>query len=85
MNKTADTISAQRLRRAKKKLKEARGRAARAERSVAYWTRLIADLHYETVLAVQLPLLSVPDLNQVEPPPLPHGRTKVPNPPKNNT
>lgn len=52
-----------RIRYASKKLRDARGRLARAERSVVYWTRLLNDLKYESIRAVQLPLLSAPEVS----------------------
>lgn len=47
-----------RLRHAAKKLREARRRLARAERSIAFWTRALNDIKYETTRAVQLPLIA---------------------------
>lgn len=46
----------QRMRYAERKLKEARQRLARAERSIVYWSRIIADLRHERTRAVQPPL-----------------------------
>ena len=44
------------MRHAERNLKEARQRMARTERTIAYWSRIIADLKYETTRAVQPPL-----------------------------
>jgi hypothetical protein len=46
----------QRMRYAERKLKEAKRRLARAERSIVYWSRIIADLKHERTRAVQPPL-----------------------------
>jgi hypothetical protein len=44
------------MRKAEGKLKEARRRLARAERSILYWSRMLADLRYEQTRAIQPPL-----------------------------
>jgi len=44
------------MRYAERKLKEAQRRLARANRSVVYWSRIIADLRHERTRAVQPPL-----------------------------
>jgi hypothetical protein len=44
------------MRHAERKLKEAQQRMARTERSIAYWSRILADLKYERTRAVQPPL-----------------------------
>jgi hypothetical protein len=54
----AERTRKKRLRHATRKLRDARRRLARAERSVAYWTRKLNDLKYESVRAIQLPLIS---------------------------
>jgi len=41
---------------AERKLKKAQQRLARAERSIAYWSRILADLKYERTRAIQPPL-----------------------------
>jgi hypothetical protein len=46
-------IRRRRLRYAERKLREARLRLARTERSILYWSRKLADLKYETTCAVQ--------------------------------
>jgi hypothetical protein len=46
----------QRMRTAERKLKEAQQRLARTERSIAYWSRILADLRYRQTRAVQPPL-----------------------------
>jgi hypothetical protein len=45
-----------RMRYAERKLREAQGRLARTERSVRYWSRILADLKHERIRAVQPPL-----------------------------
>jgi len=42
-----------RIRAAERKLREAQSRLARTERSVRYWTRILADLKHERTRAVQ--------------------------------
>jgi hypothetical protein len=44
------------LRYAERKLKEAQQQLARTERSVLYWSRIVADLGHERTRAVQPPL-----------------------------
>jgi hypothetical protein len=44
------------MRLAERKLKEAQQRRARTERSVVYWSRILADLKHERTRAVQPPL-----------------------------
>jgi len=51
-----DRVRRQRMRHAERKLKEAQQRMARTERSIAYWSRILADLKYERTRAVQPPL-----------------------------
>jgi hypothetical protein len=46
----------QRMRNAERKLKEAKRRLALAERSIVYWSRILADLKHERTRAVQPPL-----------------------------
>jgi len=55
-NPQIDRVQRRRMRNAERKLKEARQRQARAERSVVYWSRILADLKYERTRAVQPPL-----------------------------
>ena len=45
-----------RTRYAERKLKDAQQRLARANRSIVYWSRVVADLRHERVRAVQPPL-----------------------------
>ncbi|MGA2833774.1 MAG: hypothetical protein ABSE55_11960 [Terracidiphilus sp.] len=45
-----------RMRYAESKLKAARQRLARAERSIVYWSRIFADIKHERTRAVQPPL-----------------------------
>lgn len=47
---------ARRMRYAERKLREAQQRLARTERSVLYWSRMVADLKHERTRAVQPPL-----------------------------
>jgi capsule polysaccharide export protein KpsE/RkpR len=51
-----DRARRQRLRYAERKLKEARQRLARAERSILYWSRILADIRHERTRAIQPPL-----------------------------
>jgi hypothetical protein len=44
------------LRRAEGKLRDAKIRLARNERSIVYWSRKVADLRHERIRAVQPPL-----------------------------
>jgi hypothetical protein len=45
-----------RMRLAERKLKEAQQRLSRTERSIVYWTRILADLKHQRTRAVQPPL-----------------------------
>jgi hypothetical protein len=49
-------IQRRRMRYAERKLREAQLRLARTERSILYWSRILADLRYERTRAVQSPL-----------------------------
>jgi hypothetical protein len=51
-----DRIRRRRMRHAERKLKEAQQRLARTERSIVYWSRMVADLRHERTRAVQPPL-----------------------------
>jgi len=51
-----DQARRQRMRLAERKLKEAQQRLARTERSIVYWSRILADLRHERTRAVQPPL-----------------------------
>ena len=51
-----DQARRQRMRLAERKLKEAQQRLARTERSIVYWSRILADLKHERTRAVQPPL-----------------------------
>jgi hypothetical protein len=44
------------MRYAERKLREAQLRLARTERSILYWSRILADLRYERTRAFQSPL-----------------------------
>jgi hypothetical protein len=50
------------MRNAERRLKEAQQRLVRAERSVVYWTRMLADLRFERTCAIQPPLWPEEDL-----------------------
>jgi hypothetical protein len=51
-----DKTRRQRMRYAERKLEEAQRRLARANRSIVYWSRIVADLRHERTRAVQPPL-----------------------------
>ena len=51
-----DRARRQRLRYAERKLKKAQQRLARTERSILYWSRILADLKHERTRAIQPPL-----------------------------
>jgi hypothetical protein len=51
-----DPALRRRMRHAERKLKLARQRLARTERSIIYWSRILADLRHERTRAVQTPL-----------------------------
>jgi hypothetical protein len=51
-----DRAQRQRLRSAERKLKEAQQQLARTERSILYWSRILADLKHERTRAIQPPL-----------------------------
>jgi hypothetical protein len=51
-----DRARSQRIRLAERKLKEAQQRLARTERSILYWSRILADLRHERTRAIQPPL-----------------------------
>jgi hypothetical protein len=44
------------MRYAERKLREAQQRLTRTERSIVYWSRIVADLKHERTRAVQPPL-----------------------------
>jgi len=44
------------MRYAERKLKDAQQRLARTERSILYWSRVLADIRHERTLAIQPPL-----------------------------
>lgn len=56
----------QRLRTAERKLREAKIRLARTERSILYWSRILADLRHERVRAVQPPLWPEEEIKKEE-------------------
>ena len=56
----------QRMRYAERKLKEAQMRLARANRSIVYWSRIIADLKHERTRAVQPPLWPEGELEEMK-------------------
>jgi hypothetical protein len=51
-----DPILRQRMRYAEGKLRAAQLRKSRTERSILYWTRILADLRHERTRAIQPPL-----------------------------
>ncbi|MDR3750120.1 MAG: hypothetical protein P4K94_01410 [Terracidiphilus sp.] len=53
-----------RMRTAERKLKEAQQRLARTERSIAYWSRILADLKHRQTRAVQPPLWPEEETNE---------------------
>ena len=55
-NPKLDRAQRQRMRYAERKLKEAQQRLTRTERSIVYWSRIVADLKHERTRAVQPPL-----------------------------
>jgi hypothetical protein len=56
IDKQLDRIKRKRMRHAERKLKEAQRQRVRTERSILYWSRVIADLKHERTRAVQPPL-----------------------------
>jgi hypothetical protein len=61
-----DRALRQRMRYAERKLKEAQQRLTRTERSIVYWSRIVADLRHERTRAVQPPLWPEDDTNAAE-------------------
>ena len=59
-----DKARRQRQRYAERKLKEARRRFASAERSISYWTQILADLRHKRTRAVQPPLWPEEEINK---------------------
>jgi len=55
-NRKLDPIKRKRMRHAERKLKEAQRQLARTERSIHYWSRVLADLKHERTRAIQPPL-----------------------------
>jgi hypothetical protein len=51
-----DLARRRRMRYAERKLREAQSRQARTERSIVYWSRILADLKHERTRAIQPPL-----------------------------
>jgi hypothetical protein len=51
-----DPILRRRMRYAEGKLRAAQLRQSRTERSILYWTRILADLRHERMRAIQPPL-----------------------------
>jgi len=51
-----DQARRRRMRYAERKLKDAQQRLARTERSLLYWSRVLADIRHERTLAIQPPL-----------------------------
>jgi hypothetical protein len=51
-----DPARRRRLRYAEAKLRQAQLRLSRTERSILYWSRILADLRHERTRAIQPPL-----------------------------
>jgi len=61
-----DRARRQRMRHAERKLKEMQQRLARTERSIVYWTRILADIRHERTRAVQPALWPEEDVHAPE-------------------
>jgi hypothetical protein len=55
-NKKLEQAERRRLRYAERKLREAKLHLTRAERSILYWSRILADLRHNRTRAIQPPL-----------------------------
>jgi hypothetical protein len=55
-DKKLDRAKRRRMRHAEGKLRAAKLQLARTERSILYWSRIVADLKHERIRAVQPPL-----------------------------
>jgi hypothetical protein len=64
IDRQVDRIKRKRMRHAECKLKEAQRQRLRSERSISYWSRVIADLKHERMRAVQPPLWPQEDATQ---------------------
>jgi hypothetical protein len=53
IDRKLDPIKRKRARHAECKLKEAQRQLARTERSILYWSRVVADLNHERTCAIQ--------------------------------
>jgi hypothetical protein len=62
--KQLDRIKRKRMLHAERKLKEAQRQRLRTERSILYWSRVLADLKHERTRAVQPPLWPQADSTQ---------------------
>jgi hypothetical protein len=62
-----DPVLRRRLRQAEGKLRAAQLRLSRTERSILYWTRVLADLRYERTRAIQPPLWPEEEINEKKP------------------
>jgi hypothetical protein len=62
-----DPALRRRLRQAESKLRAAQLRLSRTERSILYWTRILADLRYERTRAIQPPLWPEEEINKIKP------------------
>jgi len=62
-----DPALRRRLRHAEGKLRAAQTRLLRTEKSVQYWTRILADLRYERTRAVQPPLWPEEEIRNEKP------------------
>jgi hypothetical protein len=61
-----DKAQRRRIRYAERKLKEAQQRLARANRSITYWSRMVADLKHERLRAVQPPLWPEAEIKEMK-------------------
>jgi hypothetical protein len=62
-----DPALRRRLRHAEGKLRAAQLRLSRTEKSIRYWTRILADLRYERTRAIQPPLWPEEEINKIKP------------------
>jgi hypothetical protein len=59
-----DRVRRRRMRYAEGKLRAAQLRLTRTERSIRYWTRILADLRHERTRAIQPPLWPEEETNE---------------------
>jgi hypothetical protein len=63
-NRKIELAERRRLRYAERKLREAKLRLTRTERSILYWSRILADLRHNRTRAIQPPLWPEEDTNR---------------------